>query len=72
VRRDFAAVSAAFQFPYSNGPTEGFVNRLKLLKRSTYGRAGFELFTSMGALQRRLIWLGTISAGEPLIIDRTY
>lgn len=43
VWRDFAAVKAAFQFPYSNGPTEGLVNRLKLLKRSMYGRGSFEL-----------------------------
>ncbi|HEU5378066.1 MAG TPA: transposase [Ktedonobacteraceae bacterium] len=41
VRRDFEAVKAAFQFPYSNGPTEGFVNRLKCLKRQMYGRGSF-------------------------------
>ena len=28
---------------WSNGPVEGFVNKLKLLKRQGYGRAGFEL-----------------------------
>ncbi|WP_236023100.1 ISL3 family transposase [Dictyobacter formicarum] len=43
IRRDFSAVQAAFQFPYSNGPTEGLVNRLKLIKRSMYGRGSFEL-----------------------------
>lgn len=43
VRRDFEAVKAAFQFPCSNGPTEGFVNHLKCLKRQMYGRGGFEL-----------------------------
>jgi transposase len=43
VRRDFEAVKAAFQFPYSNGPTEGVINRLKFLKRSMYGRGSFEL-----------------------------
>ncbi|GHP00796.1 hypothetical protein KSF_108430 [Reticulibacter mediterranei] len=43
VWRDIDAVKAAFQFPYSNGPTEGFINRLKLLKRSMYGRGSFEL-----------------------------
>jgi transposase len=41
--RDFEAVKAAFQFPYSNGPTEGLINRLKLLKRSMYGRGRFRL-----------------------------
>ena len=28
---------------WSNGQTEGQVNRLKMLKRSMYGRAGFDL-----------------------------
>lgn len=29
--------------PWSNGPVEGQVNRLKLIKRSMYGRASFDL-----------------------------
>ena len=29
--------------PWSNGPVEGHVNRLKLLKRQGYGRAAVEL-----------------------------
>ena len=29
--------------PYSNGPTEGAVNRLKTIKRQMYGRANFDL-----------------------------
>ena len=29
--------------PWSNGPVEGQVNRLKLIKRSMYGRAKFDL-----------------------------
>jgi transposase len=28
---------------WSNGPTEGHINRLKTLKRGMYGRAGVEL-----------------------------
>ena len=28
---------------WSNGQTEGFVNKLKLVKRQTNGRAGFPL-----------------------------
>lgn len=43
VWRDFEAVKAAFQFPYSNGPTEGLIHRLKLLKSSMYGRGSFAL-----------------------------
>jgi transposase len=43
VRRDEAAVRAAVTQLWSNGPVEGQVNRLKLIKRSMYGRAGFSL-----------------------------
>jgi transposase len=43
VRRDEAAVQAAVTQPWSNGPVEGQINRLKLIKRSMYGRAGFRL-----------------------------
>jgi transposase len=40
---DYAAVKAGLQEPWSNGQTEGQVNRLKLLKRQMYGRAKFDL-----------------------------
>jgi transposase len=43
LRQDDAAVRAAMTSPYSNGPTEGHVNRLKLLKRQMYGRAKLDL-----------------------------
>jgi len=43
LRQDEAAVRAACTEPYSNGQTEGQVNRLKLLKRQMYGRASFDL-----------------------------
>ncbi|MBB9493060.1 transposase, partial [Escherichia coli] len=35
-------ISSAWTLP-SNGVVEGYVNRLKMLKRQMYGRAGFEL-----------------------------
>jgi transposase len=41
--KDRAAVQAGLDLPYSNGPTEGINNKTKLLKRQTYGRAGFAL-----------------------------
>jgi transposase len=41
--RDKAAVVAAASLPYSNGQTEGQITRLKLVKRSMYGRAKFDL-----------------------------
>jgi transposase len=28
---------------WSNGPVEGQINRLKMVRRSMYGRAGFDL-----------------------------
>ena len=43
LRRDEAAVRAGLTLPWSNGPVEGAVNRLKLIKRSGYGRSGFDL-----------------------------
>jgi transposase len=43
LRRDDAAVRAALRYPWSQGPVEGHINRLKLLKRQMYGRAGFAL-----------------------------
>lgn len=38
-----APVEAALTLPWSNGQTEGRVNKLKLLKRQMYGRASFAL-----------------------------
>jgi transposase len=43
LRQDEAAVRAALTTPWSNGPVEGQVNRLKTIKRQMYGRAGFKL-----------------------------
>jgi transposase len=49
LRSDDAAVRAALSTPWSNGPTEGHINRLKLLKRTMYGRASLDL------LKRRVL-----------------
>lgn len=43
LRRDLAAVTAGLTLPWSNGPTEGTVNKVKMLKRQMFGRAGFPL-----------------------------
>jgi len=40
---DKAAVMAALSLPWSNGQTEGQINRLKLIKRQMYGRAKLDL-----------------------------
>ncbi len=42
-QRDLDAVKAAFTSHFSNGPTEGQITRLKLIKRTLYGRGSFEL-----------------------------
>src|SRR2546421_783977 len=49
IERDYDAVHAALRLPWSQGVTEGKVNKLKTLKRVMYGRAGFAL------LRRRLL-----------------
>jgi transposase len=41
--QDIEAVVAAMILPYSQGQTEGRVNKLKLIKRSMYGRGKFDL-----------------------------
>ncbi len=38
-----AAVRAALSSQWSNGQTEGHVNRLKMIKRMMYGRANLDL-----------------------------
>jgi len=40
VERDKTAILAGLTLPYSTGPVEGHINRLKLIKRQAYGRAG--------------------------------
>ncbi|MEU7002699.1 ISL3 family transposase [Nonomuraea sp. NPDC046570] len=43
LRHDHAAVLNALTLPHSSGAVEGNVNRVKMLKRQTYGRAAFDL-----------------------------
>jgi transposase len=43
LRQDLGAVEGAVTEPWSNGPVEGHINRLKTLRRQMYGRAGVEL-----------------------------
>jgi hypothetical protein len=42
---DYDAVKASMKLEVSNGQVEGFNNRLKMLKRQMYGRAGLALLT---------------------------
>lgn len=41
--KDVSAVNAAVETSWSTGQVEGQINRLKMIKRQMYGRAGFEL-----------------------------
>jgi transposase len=52
LRNDASAVKAGIDLPWSNGMVEGKVNKLKLIKRQMYGRAGFDL------LRKRVILAG--------------
>jgi transposase len=49
VQQDKDAVIAGLTLAWSNGPVEGQVNRLKLIKRSMYGQADLDL------LKRRVL-----------------
>jgi transposase len=49
LKSEVAAISAALTMPWSNGQTEGQVNRLKLIKRQMFGHASFDL------LRRRVL-----------------
>jgi transposase len=43
LERDKDAVVAAIATSWSTSPVEGHITRLKAIKRSMYGRAGFHL-----------------------------
>jgi transposase len=43
LRDEYPLIRAALDYEWSNGLTEGQVNRLKFIKRQMYGRASFEL-----------------------------
>jgi transposase len=49
LREDYDSVKAGVTLPWSNGPVEGHITRLKLVKRQMYGRAKFDL------LRRRVL-----------------
>ncbi len=43
LKDDYKAVKAGLTLPWSTGPVEGQINRLKMLKRQMYGRANIDL-----------------------------
>ncbi len=44
LRRDVVALQAALDLPWTTNPAEGQINRITTIKRTMYGRAGFQLF----------------------------
>ena len=52
LRRDLGAVRHGLTLPYSSGPVEGNINRLKMLKRQMFGRASLELLRKRVLLAR--------------------
>jgi transposase len=50
IRRDQQAVTAGLSLPYNSAALEGNVNKIKMVKRQMYGRAGFPL------LRKRVIY----------------
>jgi len=43
LKQDESAILAALTLPWSNGPLEGSVNKIKTIKRQMYGRASFPM-----------------------------
>jgi transposase len=43
LQEDYDSVNAGVTLPWSNGPVEGHINRLKMLKRQMFGRAKLDL-----------------------------
>ena len=44
-QRDYAAITAGVTLPWSSGPVEGHINRLKMLKRHMFGQAHLDLLS---------------------------
>ncbi|MFC5851300.1 hypothetical protein ACFPZI_05475 [Streptomyces chlorus] len=52
IRSDLEAVTAGLTLPFSSGAVEGQVNRIKMLKRQMFGRAGVDLLRKRILLSR--------------------
>lgn len=52
LRRDLDAVRNGLTLPYSSGPVEGHVNRIKMIKRQMFGRANLDLLRKRTLLQQ--------------------
>ena len=64
IAADQAGVSAALTTPWSSGPTEGYVTKLKLSRRQMYGRGKLDLLRARMVAQHDHC-TSTQSAPEP-------
>ena len=70
IRRDLAAVQAALDLPWTTTPAEGQINRLKMLKQTMYGRAGFPLLRARVLHAARPRNDSTAIVGDPAFTGR--
>ena len=54
IKKDFQAVRNTIRLNITNGMTEGFVNKLKVIKRSMFGKAGLQLLKNKLVLEHIL------------------
>ena len=54
IMRDFQAVRNTIKLDITNGITEGYVNKLKNIKRNMYGKAGIELLKNKIVMEHML------------------
>ena len=66
VSNDKVSVHAALVQPWSNGQTEGQINRLKLVKRQMYGRAKIDLLQARLKTWRNIIEIASDPNFDPL------
>lgn len=66
VERDNDAIINAIYYRYTNGLAEGFVNKLKTIKRSMYGKATFQ------GLRRKILWQKEANSLFQLTLERTF
>jgi len=51
LKKDYEAVKNCLLYPHiSNGPLEGTNNKIKMMRRRGYGRAGIELINALAVL----------------------
>ncbi|MYW15064.1 hypothetical protein GT039_05530 [Streptomyces sp. SID2955] len=55
IDRDRDAVIAGLTLPWNSGVVEGHVNRIKMLKRQMFGRAGFEVLRKRALMAGRSV-----------------